>query len=103
VEEQLAALRLYNLNRNCPTNAGMLVLAYDPLDLFPGAKVQFVQYAGPQLADDVLAEKTFTGNLITLLAELDSFLRGRLKTHLARRATINLEAAMRMSASLFAG
>ena len=77
VEEQLAALRLYNLNRNCPTNAGMLVLGYDPLDLFPGAKVQFVQYAGSQLSDDVLAEKTFTGNLITLLSELDSFLKGR--------------------------
>lgn len=77
VEEQLAALRLYNLNRNCPTNAGMLVLAYDPLDLFPGATVQFVQFAGPHLADDVLAEKTFTGNHITLLAEMDSFLKGR--------------------------
>lgn len=77
VEEQLAALRLYNLNRNCPTNAGMLVLAYDPLDLFPGAKVQFAQYDGPELGSDVRAEKTFTGNLITLLAELDSFLKGR--------------------------
>lgn len=77
VPEQLAALRFYNLNRDCPTNAGMLVFAFDPLDLFPGAKVQFVQYAGPALADDVLAEKTFTGNLITLLAELDSFLAGR--------------------------
>ena len=77
VEEQLGALRLYNLNRNCPTNAGMLVLAYDPLDLFPGAAVQFVQFADQQLADDVLAEKTFTGNLITLLSELDSFLKGR--------------------------
>jgi hypothetical protein len=55
----------------------MLVFAFDPLDLFPGAKVQFVQYAGPGLADDVLAEKTFAGNLITLLAELDSFLAGR--------------------------
>ena len=77
VEEQLAALRFYNLNRNCPTNAGMLVLAYDPLDLFPGAKVQFVQYAGPHLADDVLAEKTFTGSLVTMLAEMDSFLKGR--------------------------
>jgi hypothetical protein len=55
----------------------MLVLAYDPLDLFPGAKVQFVQYDGPELGNDVRAEKTFTGNLITLLAELDSFLKGR--------------------------
>lgn len=77
VPEQLAALRFYNLSRGCPTNAGMLVFAFDPLDLFPGAKVQFVQYAGPALADEVLAEKTFTGNLITLLSELDSFLKGR--------------------------
>lgn len=75
--EQLAALRFYNLKRNCPTNAGMLVFAYDPLDVFPGAKVQFVQYDGPQLSDQVLAEKSFTGNLITVLAELDSFLKGR--------------------------
>lgn len=77
VPEQLAALRFFNLDRQCPTNAGMLVFAFDPLDLFPGAKVQFVQYAGPTLADDVLAEKTFSGNLITMLAELDSFLAGR--------------------------
>lgn len=77
VPEQLAALRLYNLKRNCPTNAGMLILGYDPLDLFPGSKVQFVQYDGPELSDDVVAEKTFTGGLITLLSELDTFLKGR--------------------------
>jgi len=75
--EQLAALRFYNLKRECPTNAGMLVFAFDPLDLFPGAKIQFVQFNGLGLEDDVLAEKTFTGNLITILAELDSFLKGR--------------------------
>jgi ATP-dependent DNA helicase RecG len=77
IEEQLAALRFYNLKRDCPTNAGMLVFAYDPLDLFPGAKVQFVQFDGPELGAEVLAEKTFTGNLMTILSELDSFLRGR--------------------------
>jgi len=77
VPEQLAALRFYHLRRDCPTNAGMLVFAYDPLDLFPGAKVQFVQFDGSGLESDVLAEKTFTGNLITMLAELDSFLKGR--------------------------
>ncbi|MBM3853382.1 MAG: transcriptional regulator [Verrucomicrobia bacterium] len=77
IAEQLAALRFYSLKRNCPTNAGMLVFAYDPLDLFPGAKVQFVQFGGPELATEVLAEKTFTGNLVTVLLELDSFLKGR--------------------------
>jgi ATP-dependent DNA helicase RecG len=55
----------------------MLVFAYDPLDLFPGAKVQFVQFGGTELGDEVEAEKSFTGNLITLLGELDSFLKGR--------------------------
>ena len=64
-KEQLAALRFFSLKRDCPTNAGMLVFAFDPLDLFPGAKVQFVQYDGPELADEVLAEKTFAGSLIT--------------------------------------
>ncbi len=77
IPEQLAALRFYHLGRNRPTNAGMLVFAFDPLDIFPGAKVQFVQYDGAGLGDDVLAEKVFTGNLITVLAELDSFLKGR--------------------------
>ncbi len=77
IPDHLAALRFYDLRRGCPTNAGMLVFAYDPLDLFPGARVQFVQFAGSELEDDVLAEKPFTGNLITLLAELDNFLKGR--------------------------
>jgi len=77
VAEQLAALRFYNLKRGCPTNAGMIVFGDDPLDLFPGAKVQFVQFAGAELADEVLSEKVFTGNLITQLSELDSFLKGR--------------------------
>lgn len=77
LEEQLAALRFYSLKRTCPTNAGMLVFAIDPLDLFPGAKLQFVQFDGLDLADEVISEKVFTGNLITLLAELDIFLKGR--------------------------
>lgn len=77
IREQLAALRFYSLKRDCPTNAGMLVFAFDPLDLFPGAKVQFVQFDGQKLSDPVLAEKPFSGNLITVLSELDSFLRGR--------------------------
>ncbi|MEZ6129878.1 MAG: ATP-binding protein [Planctomycetaceae bacterium] len=77
IPEQLAALRFYNLKRGCPTNAGMLLFGYDPLDVFPGAKVQFVQFDGPGMEDDVLSEKQFTGNLITSLLELDSFLKGR--------------------------
>jgi ATP-dependent DNA helicase RecG len=77
IEEQLAALRFYSLSRQCPTNAGMIVFGDDPLDLFPGARVQFVQFDGPGLADEVRAEKSFGGNLMAQLSELNSFLAGR--------------------------
>lgn len=77
IKEQLAALRFYSLSRDCPTNAGMIVFAHDPLDLFPGAVVQFTQFDGKELSDEVLAEKRFAGNLVTVLTELDTFLKGR--------------------------
>jgi len=77
IKEQLAALRFYNLEKDCPTNAGMLVFADDPLDLFPGAVIQYVQFDGLGLDAEPVAEKRFTGNLLTILSELDTFLNGR--------------------------
>jgi len=77
LEEQLAALRFYNLKRQCPTNAGMLVFGIDPRDIFPGAYIQFVQFDGTELSDDPIAEKRFSGSLITVLSELDLFIKGR--------------------------
>src|SRR6185437_12830644 len=50
LEEQLASLRLYDLNRNCPTHAGILLFAKDPLQWLPYAYIQFVRYNGPTLA-----------------------------------------------------
>jgi ATP-dependent DNA helicase RecG len=77
IKDQLAALRFYSAKRDCPTNAGMMVFGDDPLDIFPGAKVQFVQFDGEELADEPIAEKVFTGNLLTLLSSLEAFLEGR--------------------------
>lgn len=77
LEEQLAALRFYSLKRDCPTNAGVLALAFDPLDLFPGAVIQFTQFGGPELDAQILVEKRFTGNLPAALRELDAFIAGR--------------------------
>jgi ATP-dependent DNA helicase RecG len=92
ITEQLAALRFYHLKRGCPTNAGMLVFAFDPLDLFPGAKLQYVQFDGTGLGDNVVAEKQFTGNLITVLSELDSFLKGRFTQRPVRTSELREQA-----------
>ncbi len=74
---QLAALRFYNLDRGCPTNAGALVFSRDPLAYFPGARVQYVRFDGETLGEEVEEQKQFTGNLMVLLREIDSFVKGR--------------------------
>jgi ATP-dependent DNA helicase RecG len=71
VELQLASLRFFDLKANCPTNAGVLLFAEDPLSFFDGAYVQYVRYDGDSSAAEVLLERRFTGDFLTLLRELD--------------------------------
>lgn len=77
IEEQLAALRLHNSIKKCPTNACEILFGKDPLRYFPGAYVQFVRFGGLQMEDGALEEKMFTGPLIVMLRELDMFIRSR--------------------------
>ncbi|MCP4701969.1 MAG: transcriptional regulator, partial [Gammaproteobacteria bacterium] len=44
MEEQLASLRFYDLKKNCPANAGMLLFAKDPVWWLPGAYIQFIRF-----------------------------------------------------------
>jgi len=74
VEEQLASLRFYDLRAGCPTHAGILLFGEDPLRWVPGAYLQFVRFHGTELAADVETEREFSGDLLTLLRELDAFL-----------------------------
>ena len=74
VEEQLSSLRFYDLTKNCPTLAGILLFGSNPLDVLPGAYIQFIRFRGTSLADEVSSEKTLSGDLLTILRELDDFL-----------------------------
>ena len=69
---QLASLRFYDLGRQCPTNAGILLFGKNPLQWLPGAYIQFLRLAGSSLTGDVLVEKSLSGDLLTLLRELES-------------------------------
>lgn len=73
VKEQLASLRFYDLTADCPTNAGALLFANQPLHWLPGAYVQFVRWAGLTMSDDPIDEKRFSGDLLTVLREIQSF------------------------------
>ncbi|MRG90563.1 ATP-binding protein [Polyangium spumosum] len=71
IEQQLAALRFLDTRESCPTNAGVLLFAKDPLFFVPGAYVQYVHYDGPTQAEDVLRERRFSGDLLSVLRGLD--------------------------------
>lgn len=74
VKEQLASLRFYDLAADCPSNAGALLFANEPLRWIPGAYIQFVRWAGTTMSDNPVDEKRFSGDLLTVLREMQAFL-----------------------------
>ena len=72
-DEQMASLRFYDLAADCPTNAGVLLFAKDPLRWIPGAWVQFVRWAGNTIADDPIATRRFSGDLLSVLRDVNAF------------------------------
>ena len=75
IKQQLASLRFYDLPNDCPTNAGILSLGNDPIRFMPGAYIQYVKFNGSSITDEILNEKQFKGNLISLLRTLDDFIQ----------------------------
>ncbi len=72
--EQLASLRLFDLKRNVPTYAGVILFGVDPLSFVPCGYVQVVRYGGPSVTDEVADQKEIGGNLSTQLRKLDEYL-----------------------------
>ena len=73
--QQMASLRLFDTRFNCPTYAGILLLGHNPQYFIPGAYIQYVKFAGTTRATTVLKENRFKGNLITMLKELEYFIK----------------------------
>ena len=73
IENQLASLRFFDLRRNAPTYAGLILFASDLLAWLPNAFIQYVQFNGTDLGSDPINEKIFRGDLLTLIRDLNSF------------------------------
>jgi ATP-dependent DNA helicase RecG len=71
LKHQMASLRIFDLRRECPTNAGILLFGKDPRFWIPGAYVQFLLIRGPDLAGEIAQDKEISGDLLTVLRELD--------------------------------
>lgn len=75
IYQQMASLGFWVPAERCATNAGALLFGRDPLNWFPGARIQYVRYDGASLDTDPIDERCFQGDLITVLREMDGFLR----------------------------
>lgn len=71
IDRQLAALRFFDPRQRVPTNAGILLFGKDPRAWLPGAYVQFLRIDGTSLADEVVDEQEISGDLLSLLRQLD--------------------------------
>jgi ATP-dependent DNA helicase RecG len=73
--QQMAALGLWDMQNQCVTNAGALLFSETPQNWLPGAYIQYVRFEGNGLESDILDERKFTGDLLTILRELDAFIK----------------------------
>jgi len=72
---QLSSLGFYDLAKECPTFAGLILFSNNVEFFIPGAYIQFAKFNGKGLDDDLVMEKKFSGDLISVLGQLDDFLK----------------------------
>ncbi|MDR1182328.1 MAG: putative DNA binding domain-containing protein [Bacteroidales bacterium] len=75
VKQQLVSLQLFDSAHDCPTVAGIMLIGKDPKHILFGSYIQYVQFAGKSRTSKVLNERQFSGNLLTMLKELDYFIK----------------------------
>ncbi len=88
IEIQLASLRFFDLGRNCPSYAGIILFAKDLLGWLPNAYVQYVRFAGTGMDSEVLSEKQFAGDLLTVVRELVTFVGVIISARPVRRSAL---------------
>lgn len=80
IEQQLASLRLFDPDRACPTHAGILLFGKNPRFYLPGAYVQYLKLPGTDLTDVPDDQAEVSGDLHSVLRELEVRLRLLIQT-----------------------
>ncbi len=84
VEQQLASLRLYIPEFSCPTHAGILLFGQNPRFYLPGAYIQYLKLPGNDLTDVPEDQAEISGDLHSVLKELEGRVRLIIQTTMRR-------------------
>ena len=74
IEEQMAAVGMYDTEHQCPTYAAVVLFGYKPRRFMPGLYVQYVRFKGENVTSEVENEMQLEGNYCELLPRLESLL-----------------------------
>lgn len=78
LEDQLASLRFLDNRSKTPTVAGILMFGKNPRYFLPGAYIQYLRMPGDSLTDIPDDQTEISGDLLSVLRELDIRLKGNI-------------------------
>lgn len=84
IEQQLASLRLYDPDRGCATNAGMLLIGKNPRFYLPGAYIQYLELPSTSLTDVPIDQAEISGDLHSVVRELEGRIKLLVRTSMVR-------------------
>ena len=88
VRLQMQSLGFYDMKHDCPTYAGILMFGNNVERKLPGAYIQYVRFSGRSRGADIASDYKFSGNLMTILNQLDTFV----STTIAKRRPVPVSA-----------
>lgn len=74
IEEQMAAVGMYDTEHQCPTYAAIALFGQKPRRFMPGLYVQYVRFKGEDVTSEVENEMQLEGNYCELLPRLELLL-----------------------------
>lgn len=80
LKEQMASLRLWNMQWDCPTYAALIMFGKNPQYFMPGAYIQYVKFKGLDNGGRIMNERKFDGCLYKMLPRLENFVRDGIVT-----------------------
>ena len=80
LQEQLAAIHLYDIANDCPTNAAIILFGKNASFFLHGCYVQYVHFAGEDTGSEILNERQIRGSLCSILPKLESFVKDAIVT-----------------------
>jgi ATP-dependent DNA helicase RecG len=75
-------LRLFDLDKQSPTYAGLLLIGKNPRFFLPGAYIQYLKLPGTTLTDVPIDQAEISGDLTSVLRELDARLKVIIQTRM---------------------